>query len=164
MEQKLNPEKLRAVMRTWSAGVAVVTSIHEGWQHGATVNSFTSISLDPALIVVTLQKSARTHDLILKSRFLSLTVLSAEQSDISELFAGKTHVEDRFSGLQTQTLVTGAPLIVGGLAWLDCRLVETFDAVHSTLFIAEALAAQVNSPGEPLIYHNREYWKLSRLE
>jgi flavin reductase (DIM6/NTAB) family NADH-FMN oxidoreductase RutF len=164
MEQKLDPEKLRSAMRAWSAGVAVVTSVHEGWQHGATVNSFTSISLDPALVVVTLQKSARTHDLILKSRVFGITILSAEQANISELFAGKTHVEDRFAGLQTQTLVTGVPLLVGGLAWLDCRVMETFDAVHSTLFIAEALATQVNGSGESLIYHNREYWKLSRLE
>jgi flavin reductase (DIM6/NTAB) family NADH-FMN oxidoreductase RutF len=159
----LDPEKLRTTMRAWSAGVAVITSVHEGWRHGATVNSFTSISLDPALIVVTLQKSARTHDLILKSGIFGITVLSAEQSGISELFAGKPHVEDRFAGLQTQPLVTGAPMLVGGLAWLDCRVVETFDAVHSTMFIAEVLATQVDSGGEPLIYHNREYWKLSRM-
>lgn len=159
----LDPDKLRTAMRAWSAGVAVVTSVHEGWQHGATVNSFTSISLDPALIVVTLQKSSRTHDLILKSRIFGITILSVEQADISELFAGKTHVEDRFAGLHTQTLVTGSPLLVGGLAWLDCRVAETFDAIHSTLFIAEVLATQVNSSGEPLIYHNRKYWKLSRL-
>ena len=151
-------------MRAWSAGVAVVTSAHAGRKHGATVNSFTSISLDPALVVVTLQKAARTHDLILESRIFGLTILSAEQAAISDLFAGKTHVEDRFAGLQTETLVTGSPLLAGGLAWLDCRVVETFDAVHSTLFIAEALASQVNGGGEPLIYHNREYWKLSRLD
>jgi flavin reductase (DIM6/NTAB) family NADH-FMN oxidoreductase RutF len=101
--------------------------------------------------------------LILKSGIFGITVLSAEQSGISELFAGKPHVEDRFAGLQTQPLVTGAPMLVGGLAWLDCRVVETFDAVHSTMFIAEVLATQVDSGGEPLIYHNREYWKLSRM-
>jgi len=164
MEQKHNPEKLRAAMRAWSAGVAVVTSEHEGRKYGATVNSFTSISLEPALVVVTLQKSSRTHASILKSRIFGVTILSAEQINISHLFAGKTGVEDRFFGLQTETLVTGAPLLVGGLAWLDCRVAETFDSDHSTLFIAEALAEQVNSNGEPLIYHNREYWKLSRLE
>jgi flavin reductase (DIM6/NTAB) family NADH-FMN oxidoreductase RutF len=163
MEQKLDPENLRAAMRAWSAGVAVVTSVHDGWKHGATVNSFTSISLDPALIVVTLQKSARTHDLISKSGILGVTVLSAEQSDISDLFAGKTQTEDRFSGLQTHSLVTGAPLLAGGLAWFDCRVSETFDAGRSTLFIAEVLAAQVHASGQPLIYHDREYWKLSRL-
>ena len=164
MEKSLDPEKLRAAMRAWSAGVAVVTAMHEGNKHGATVNSFTSISIEPAMITISLQKSARTHELISKSRAFGLTILSAEQSKISDLFAGKmTEVEDRFAGLQTQTLVTGSPLIVGGLAWLDCRVMETFTAGNSTLFIAEVLAAQNTGNGEPLIYHSRIYWKLSQL-
>jgi flavin reductase (DIM6/NTAB) family NADH-FMN oxidoreductase RutF len=164
MEPTLDPEKLRAAMRAWSAGVAVVTTAYEGRQHGATVNSFTSISLEPAMLTVTLQKAAKTHDLILKSRTFGLTMLSAGQAKISDLFAGKIPgVENRFAGLQTQTLITGCPLLVGGLAWLDCRVVETFDAGNSTLFIAEVLAAQNTSDGQPLIYHNREYWSLSQL-
>jgi len=163
MEPTLDPEKLRAAMRAWSAGVTVVTAIHEGDKSGATVNSFTSISLEPAMLTISLQKSSKTHDLILRSRTFGLTMLSARQAGISDLFAGKIFSEDRFAGLQTQTLVTGAPLLAGGLAWLDCRVVETFDAVSSTLFIAEALAAQTMNDATPLIYHNREYWNLSRL-
>ncbi|MBI5951483.1 MAG: flavin reductase [Chloroflexi bacterium] len=162
MEQTLDPEKLRAAMRAWSAGVSVVTSVHESQQSGATVNSFTTISLEPSLLTVTLQKTSRTHDLISKSRIFGLTMLSAEQAHLADLFAGKTAAEDRFAGLQTETLVTGAPLIVGGLAWLDCRVVETFDAVSSTLFIAETLAAQTMNGRMPLVYHNREYWSLCK--
>ncbi len=164
MNPTLNPEALRAAMRAWSAGVTVVTALYEGKQHGATVNSFTSISLDSALLIISLQKDSKTHDLILKSGAFGLTMLSAEQAQISDLFAGKMPlVENRFANLQTQTLITGAPLIIGGLAWLDCRVQQTFDAVSSTLFIAEALAAQTADEGLPLIYHNREYWNLSRL-
>jgi flavin reductase (DIM6/NTAB) family NADH-FMN oxidoreductase RutF len=160
----LDSEKLRAAMRAWSAGVTVVTAVYEGNISGATVNSFTSISLEPAVITVSLQKSARTHELISKSRAFGLTILSAGQSKISDLFAGKMiEVKDRFVGLQTQTLVTGSPLIVGGLAWLDCRVAQTFDVGENTLFIAEVLAAQNIGDGQPLIYHNREYWKLSQL-
>ena len=163
MKSILDPEKLRAAMRAWSAGVTVVTAVHEGSQHGATVNSFTSISLEPALVTITLQKSARTHQLISNSRTFGVTILSAEQSKISDLFAGKmTGITDRFAGLQTETLVTGSPLLVGGLAWLDCRVVETFDAGNSTLFIAEVLAAQNISNGQPLIYHSRKYWSLCK--
>jgi flavin reductase (DIM6/NTAB) family NADH-FMN oxidoreductase RutF len=163
MDSTLDPEKLRAAMRAWSAGVAVVTAVHEGRQNGATVNSFTSISLEPPLLTITLQKTSKTHDLILKSRTFGLTMLSADQSHLADLFAGKTATEDRFAGLQTESLVTGAPLIIGGLAWLDCRVVETFNAVSSTLFIAEALAARTMNGREPLIYHNREYWNLTRV-
>jgi flavin reductase (DIM6/NTAB) family NADH-FMN oxidoreductase RutF len=162
MEQTLDPEKLRAAMRAWSAGVSVVTSVHDNQQSGATVNSFTSISLEPPLLTITLQKTSRTHDFISRSRIFGLTMLSAEQAHLADLFAGKTSVEDRFAGLQTETLVTGAPLIAGGLAWLDCRVVETFDAVRSTLFIAEVLAAQTMNDRMPLVYHNREYWSLSK--
>jgi flavin reductase (DIM6/NTAB) family NADH-FMN oxidoreductase RutF len=165
MKPTLEPEKLRAAMRAWSAGVTIVTAVYEGNKSGATVNSFTSISLEPAMLTISLQKSARTHHLLSKSRLFGLTMLSAQQSKIADLFAGKiSGVEDRFAGLETQTLVTGSPLIVGGLAWLDCRVVETYDAVNTTLFIAEVLATQNTGNGQPLIYHNREYWSLSQLD
>ncbi len=151
-------------MRRWSSGVAIVTAAYEGARQGATVNSFTSISLDPPLLTVALQKSSRTHELILKSRAFGLTMLSAQQTRLALLFAGKIAAEDRFAALQTSTLVTGSPLIEGGLAWLDCRVVETFDAGGSALFIAEALAAQTLNENQPLIYHNREYFHLSPFE
>ena len=139
----LDPENLRAAMRAWTAGVTVVTTVYEGHKHGMTVNSFTSISLDPAMITISLQQSTRTHELVSKSRVFGLTILSAEQSKISDLFAGRfPEIEDRFADLQTETLVTGSPLIVGGLAWLDCRVVETFNAGMNTLFIAEVVAAR----------------------
>jgi len=161
----LDPEKLRAAMRAWSAGVTVVAATHEGYKHGMTVNSFTSISLEPAMITISLLSTTRTHELVSKSRVFGLTILSAKQSQISDLFAGKmSAVEDRFAGLQTETLVTGSPLIVGGLAWLDCRVVETFAVGINTLFISEVLAARDMHEGQPLIYHNRKYWTLSPFE
>ncbi|NOH04605.1 MAG: flavin reductase [Chloroflexi bacterium] len=133
----LDPEALRSAMRAWSAGVTVVTAAHGNQRHGMTVNSFTSISLDPALITISLQQNSRTHDLISKSRAFGLTILSSEQAKISDLFAGRVpEVTDRFAGLQTETLVTGSPLLVGGLAWMDCRVAETYDAGMNTLFIA----------------------------
>jgi flavin reductase (DIM6/NTAB) family NADH-FMN oxidoreductase RutF len=161
----LDPEALRAAMRAWSAGVTVVTTVHDGQRHGMTVNSFTSISLEPALITISLQTGSRTHELVSSSRAFALTMLSAEQTDISDRFAGRMKdIEDRFTGLQTETLITGAPLIVGGLAWLDCRVVESFDAGMNTLFIAEVLAARGTGEGTPLLYHNRAYWGLSPLK
>ncbi len=160
----INPEALRAAMRDWSTGVAVVTATYQGIRHGATVNSFTSISLEPATVVITIQKSSRTHELISKSGAFGVTILSAEQSKVSDLFAGKiAEINDRFNELRTQTLVTGSPLIVGGLAWFDCRIQQTFEVGNSTLFIAEVLEAQSKDKGLPLVYHNRTYWKLSQL-
>ncbi|MBI5945652.1 MAG: flavin reductase family protein [Chloroflexi bacterium] len=161
----LDSENLRAAMRSWSAGVTVVTAVHEGIKHGMTVNSFTSISLEPALVTISLQKTSRTHEILGKARAFGLTMLSSEQTKISDIFAGRVpETEDRFAGLQTETLITGAPLITGGLAWLDCRVVETFNAGMNTLFIAEVLTVRSSDDGLPLIYHNRKYWGLSELK
>ena len=161
----LDPENLRAAMHAWTAGVTVATTMHEGHKHGMTVNSFTSISLDPAMITISLQQSTRTYEYVSKSRVFGLTILSAEQSKVSDLFAGRfPDIEDRFADLQTETLVTGSPLIVGGLAWLDCRVTQTFDAGMNTLFIAEVLAARSFGEDQPLIYHSRRYWGLSQLK
>lgn len=161
----LDPENLRAAMRAWTAGVTVATTIYEGNKHGMTVNSFTSISLDPAMITISLQQATRTHELVVKSKAFGLTILSAKQANVSDLFAGRyAGIEDRFAELKTETLVTGSPLIVGGLAWMDCRVVQTFDAGMNTLFIAEVVAARSFSEEEPLIYHSRKYWGLSHLK
>lgn len=163
--QKLDAEQLRAAMRGWSAGVTVVTAAFDGQFHGMTVNSFTSISLDPAVITISLQGSTRTHEMILKSRAFGLTILSNEQAHVSDLFAGRRpDVADRFAELKTQILVTGSPLIVGGLSWLDCRVLQTFDVGMNTLFISEVVAAREGQAGDPLIYHNRRYWNLAELE
>lgn len=160
----LDSEALRSAMRAWSAGVTVVAAVHEGNRHGMTVNSFTSISLDPAIITISLQASTRTQEIVSRSRAFGLTILSIEQTKISDLFAGRRpEIEDRFADLQTETLVTGSPLIVGGLAWLDCRVMETYDAGMNILFIAEVLAARGTGDGQPLMYHNRKYWKLTQL-
>jgi flavin reductase (DIM6/NTAB) family NADH-FMN oxidoreductase RutF len=160
----LDPENLRAAMRAWSAGVTVATTVSDGQKHGMTVNSFTSISLDPAMITISMQQATRTYEMVRKSNVFGLTILSVEQSRISDLFAGRfTEVEDRFEGLQTDTLVTGSPFIVGGLAWLDCRILQTVDAGMNSLFIAEVLAARSFGEDQPLLYHNRKYWRLSQL-
>ena len=160
----LDSENLRAAMRAWSAGVTVVTAAQEGQRHGMTVNSFTSISLDPATITISLQQSSRTYELVSRSRMFGLTMLSASQTRVSDIFAGRfPEIEDRFADVQVETLVTGSPLIVGGLAWLDCRVVETYDAGMNTLFIAEVLRARGSGEGHPLLYHDRKYWQLSQL-
>ncbi|MGZ9223072.1 MAG: flavin reductase family protein, partial [Anaerolineales bacterium] len=95
----LDPEKLRHAMRAWTSGVAIVTSIYEGQQYGMTVNSFTSISLQPPLISVTLKRLTHTHDLVEKSGLFSVTILTAAQKELSDRFAGKMPgITNRFDG------------------------------------------------------------------
>jgi flavin reductase (DIM6/NTAB) family NADH-FMN oxidoreductase RutF len=157
----LDPEQLRAAMRAWTTGVTIVAATHNGERHGMTVSSFTSISLDPALITISLQAPSRTYELVKASGAFGLTILSADQQSLSDLFAGRTaDTIDRFDDLETETLITGSPLIQGGLAWLDCRLVYEYDAGMNALFIGEVVAAQGSGDGMPLVYHNRKYRQL----
>jgi flavin reductase (DIM6/NTAB) family NADH-FMN oxidoreductase RutF len=157
----LDSEKLRHAMRAWTTGVAVVTATHAGQQYGMTVNSFTSISLEPPLVSVTLKQLTHTHDLVVKSGVFAVTILTAEQKELSDLFAGKLpNIMDRFEGLQTEKLAIDAPILKNGMAYFNCRVVNSMPIGENTLFIAEVIAAQGEGAGEPLVYHNRVYWKL----
>ncbi len=157
----LDPEKLRHAMRAWTTGVVIVTSMFEGQQYGMTVHSFTSISLEPPLICVTLKRLTHTHDLVVKSGMFSVTILTAAQKELSDRFAGKVpNLVDRFAGIQTETISLDSPVFKDGLAYFDCRVVNSVPVGENTLFIAEVLDARGEGEGQPLVYHNREYWKL----
>ena len=160
----LDPEQLRHAMRAWTTGVSVVTAVHNGQQYGMTVNSFTSISLDPPLVSLALKQLTHTHDLVEKSGEFSVTILSADQKELSDRFAGKhPEIKDRFEGVPTETLLMRAPLLQNGLAYFNCRVVDSITAGENTLFVAEVVAARGEGTGEPLSYHNRVYWKLAPL-
>jgi flavin reductase (DIM6/NTAB) family NADH-FMN oxidoreductase RutF len=160
-------DELREAMRFWTSGVAVVGAEHNGTRHGMTVSSFTSLALEPPLVLISLQKSSRTHDLVVGSGAFSVTILSEEQRSVSNRFAGlETEDDDRFAGLDTYTLETGSPLLHDGLAFFDCRLVGQHDAGTNTVMIGEVVAAQINQHGDelaPLVYFNRDYRKIAGL-
>lgn len=158
----LDPEQLRRSMRAWTSGIAIVTAFHEGEQHGMTVSSFTSISLEPPIVMVSLQRDSRTYELVSQSNAFAITLLAEDQQEISEIFAGHVpDTEDRLAGIETETLITGAPLIKGGLAYLDCRVSQTIEVGTNTLFLGEVLSARGNGEGNPLVYHNQNYRTLS---
>jgi len=126
-----------------------------------TVSSFTSIALKPPLIIISLQTDSRTHELVSQAKAFAVTILAEDQQELSERFAGRApDVEDRLAGIGTDTLVTGAPFIKGGLAYLDCRVMQSISMGTNTLFLAEVVAARGNGAGQPLVYHDRKYHKL----
>ncbi len=154
----VDPEEFRMAMRRWATGVAVVTTLNGGVRHGMTVNSFTSISLTPPLVLVSLERKTRTHGMLEKSGIFGVTILSEHQQSVSDCFAGRCgDHEDRFANLTIHTLQTGAPLIDGGLYFLDCRVVATYAASTHTLFIGEVVASQQGKDDQPLIYLDRMY-------
>ena len=159
----LDSETLRRAMRGWTTGVAIVTSIYEDQQYGMTVNSFTSISLEPPLISVALRQLTHTHEMVVKSGMFSVTILAAAQKELSDRFAGKLpNITNRFDGVQTETISLDSPVFKDGMAYFDCRVVSSMPVGENTLFVAEVLDARGEGTGEPLVYHNREYWKLTK--
>lgn len=157
----LEPEQLRQAMRAWTSGVSIVTASNAGQQHGMTVSSFTSVALEPPLIIISLQTNSRTHNLIAQTNTFAVTILADSQQELSDLFAGRvTDIEDRLAGIETEALVTGAPFIKGGLAYLDCRVSQAITAGTNTLFLAEVVAARSNGAGKPLVYHDQNYHKM----
>jgi len=157
----LDPEQLRQAMRAWTTGVTVVTAAHNGKQHGMTVNSFTSISLEPPLVSLALKKLTHTHHLIEESGEFAITILADHQKQISDRFAGKhPEITNRFEGVPTEILEINAPVIKDGMAYFNCRVMNSISVGENTLFVAEVIAAQSKQTDEPLVYHNRVYWKL----
>lgn len=148
-------------MRRWPTGVSIITVSHQGVRHGMTVSSFTSLSLDPPWVLVSLDRGSRTYNLVAEAGYFGVTFLSSQQQAISERFARRdTELEDRFAGLETHTLVSGAPFLEGGLGYLDCRVVTTLQAGDNTLFIGEVLAVRNGDGGLPLVYFDRQYREL----
>lgn len=159
--RNLPGEQLRRAMRHWTTGVSIVTSHHEGVAHGMTVNSFASVSLEPALVVVTLAHQTRTHALVRQSGRFGVTILARSQEHLAEVFAGRVpDGGDRFAGVATFTLGSRVPLIEGGLAGLDCRVVHEHDMPNSTLFVGQVESVQLAEDGEPLLYYNRGWHSL----
>jgi flavin reductase (DIM6/NTAB) family NADH-FMN oxidoreductase RutF len=156
-------DQLRAAMRAWTSGVTIVTASWAGEQHGMTVNSFTSVSVDPPLIAISLQAASRTHDVVVKAGTFGLTILAASEQDVAERFAdSQVTMAERLAGLEMETLVTGAPLLKGGLAYLDCRVTQSIACGANTLFIAEVVAVRGDDHDAPLVYHDRAYHRLQQ--
>jgi flavin reductase (DIM6/NTAB) family NADH-FMN oxidoreductase RutF len=154
-------DQLRTAMRAWTTGVTVVTAAYEGKWHGMTVSSFASISLDPPLVVISLQTASRTHDVVAGAQAFGVTILSAAQQALSERFANRdVSMGDRLDEVEIETLVTGAPMIKGGLAFLDCRVRQSIPSGMNTLFIAEVVAVRGSNHDTPLVYHDRTYHRL----
>ncbi|MFC2064602.1 flavin reductase family protein [Chloroflexota bacterium] len=155
----INKDDLRRIMRNWTSGVTVVTARNAGKQHGMTVSSFTSIELEPPLVVVSLESSCLTYELASQSGHFGVTILSSQQKEISNRFAGRMPAmnEDRFEGLAIETLKSGVPFISGGLAFLDCAIVHSYVSGSNTLLIGEVIAASSSEEGTPLLYFDQEY-------
>lgn len=154
-------------MRLLAAGVTLVTTASdEGARAGLTATAVCSVSAEPPQLLVCVNREAEAHDLLLAGGSLAVSLLGAGQSDLADLFAGRTgvHGEARFEAGRWTTLATGAPLLADGLACFDCRVTSTLPAGSHTVFLARVLAALVRpEPGAPLAYLDGGYGLVDRL-
>lgn len=156
--------QFRSTLAQWSSGVTVVTALLDDRRYGMTASSFSSVSLDPPLILVCVGKEAYSHQILLDAGHFGVNILSAAQADLGRRFSAKTiDYEDRFTDLTVVTGTTGSPMLPDVVAWLDCRTVQHVEAGDHTIFIGEVLESQVNG-GAPLLYMNRKWGTFREIE
>jgi flavin reductase (DIM6/NTAB) family NADH-FMN oxidoreductase RutF len=149
-------------MRNWTTGVTLVTANDADGPHGMTVSSFTSVSLEPPRVLVSLERNARTHRMVETSRAFGVSILSETQRDLAERFAGRIDDgEDRFADLEYGLTPNGVPFVLGSLAFLECRVVEAHPAATHTLFIGDVMGGRQLEDSSPLVYFHRDYHRLT---
>ncbi|NJM25420.1 MAG: flavin reductase [Bacteroidia bacterium] len=160
---KLLSEQLRRTMRLWASGVVVVSTAYKEQRAGMTVSSFTSVTIDPPVILVCLNKSAYTLKLIRRSRIFAVSVLGEEHKEISQHFARQTptNVEDRFDNMHAHTVITGAPILTESIGWLDCEVMNIREMGTHYIVGGKVLATeQREDAGRPLLYYDQNYRRI----
>ncbi|MER7458837.1 flavin reductase family protein [Micromonospora sp. NPDC126480] len=155
-------QPLRVALGTFATGVTVVT-VARPRMHGMTANSFTSVSLDPPLVLVCVDRDAVMHDSIVAAGSFALSVLGAEQEDIARYFASQGRPRGAAQFADVAWLAgerTGAPLIEGSLAWLECDLWRTYDGGDHSIFLGRLLSARSRA-AEALVFFSGRYCRLA---
>jgi len=151
-------KKQRQIMGQFTTGVTVVTTGGKAGTHGLTANAVASLSLDPPLVLVAVDKRAVTLDYLKKNRCFAINILRLDQEGISRRFA--TPGPKDFSDLRITAAKTAAPILADCLAYVDCQVVDVLPGGDHDIFIGEIVAGEVRG-GEPLLYHCGSYRQLA---
>ncbi|MFQ5515721.1 MAG: flavin reductase family protein [Myxococcota bacterium] len=146
----------RRALAGWASGVSIVTSRARGERQGMTVSAFSSVSLDPPLVLICADRESNTLRLIDASGVFSVSVLAESQASLSARFADKALEELRFDGLECEDGATGCPRIPGAVAYLDCRVVRAIEAGDHMIYLGEVVSA-ASSETPPLVYLRGRY-------
>ncbi|GAB3854449.1 hypothetical protein GCM10028801_08590 [Nocardioides maradonensis] len=149
-EPLIDPMQMRQTMGRFATGVAVITTELDGVPHGMTVNSLTSVSLDPPLLLVCFNHGARTAEAVVERGRFVVNVLARRQQEIALRFAARG--EDHFAGLDLEYGEHSLPVVPNALAHLDCEVERVIEAGDHTVVLG-AVSATCASPGEPLAFH-----------
>jgi flavin reductase (DIM6/NTAB) family NADH-FMN oxidoreductase RutF len=155
------PLDFRKALGSFATGVTVITVDYDGQVHGMTANAFTSVSLDPLLVLVCVDRKARTHAHLHARKRFGVNVLAENQRAISEYYAlpTQTHEEAEKAGASFDRTPHATPVLHGALAYLECRLHTAQDAGDHTIFIAEVEDVVVHH-GNPLLFFRGKYREL----
>lgn len=152
-----DPMLQRQIMGRFATGVTVVTTRYGEQISGMTANAVMSLSLDPPLVVVSVDRQSNMHGHLTQGQCYAINVLKHDQENLSRRFA-KPGPKD-FSDLNLTVAETGAPIFVDVLAYIDCRVVEVAPAGDHDMFIGEPVAGETHN-GEPLIFYSGQYAQL----
>ena len=153
--------QFKAAMSHFVSGVTVVTTEHEGTPYGMTVASFASLSLNPPLVLICIEKSVKTHDALIASEKFGVSILGQEQGDLSGRFATKK-IEDKFAGVAvTRGAELGVPLLNGAICTLECKVHSQLPGGDHTIFVGEVVNVGIPAGDEaPLVYFRSGYRRL----
>ena len=143
-------------MARWATGVAVVTSRDETGPRGATTNALTSLSLDPLLVLVCLDRGSNTLGAVRASGRFCVNVLAAGQEEIARRFATKHSGEEKLAGVAHEP-VDGVPVLAGVLAWLVCELDRELDGGDHAILLGRPRATGADPDAEPLLFYGSRY-------
>ncbi|GIJ00081.1 flavin reductase (DIM6/NTAB) family NADH-FMN oxidoreductase RutF [Sediminihabitans luteus] len=149
------PEALRAVFRGHPAGVAVVTTVHEGRHVGFTATSVISVSADPPVVAFSLAATSSSWPALATARTVAVSLLGAHQADLSARFA--TSGIDRFADGGWVPLPSGEAVVDGAAGWVHGRVLDRVVAGSSRIVTVEVLAHHVRDDVAPLVFHDRGY-------
>jgi len=152
-------EDFRTALGAFATGVTIVTTRGEEFPYGMTANAFSSVSLDPPLVLVCVKAFSEGADLIRENGVFAVNILAAEQEPLSRYFASKDRPRgrDAFSDIAHRAAASGAPVLDGAVGYLDCAVNASHEAGDHVIFIGEVLALDFSHEVAPLLFHAGGY-------
>jgi len=158
-DMAIDSELFRRVLSHFAAGVTVVTTLDDqGRPFGLTATAFSSVSLDPPLVLVCVDKKAETYAHFEPAGIFAVNFLALDQRDLSQHFA--KHGGEKFTELRWRRGVLGAPLLEGTIGHVECRIRHWYDAGDHTIMVGEIESAE-HGDGEPLLHFRHAYRRVA---
>ncbi len=165
MTATVDQTAFRGALGRFASGVTVVTTVTDGVDHAMTASAFTSVSLDPPLVLVCSHKASRFHDAVLVSGIWGVSILAEEGTAASAWFAHKGRpLETQFDTIAHHRGSSGVVLLDQSTAWLECTTTNVVDGGDHTILIGAVTGAAVRDDiDDPLLYYRSHYGTLVRL-